>query len=200
MSMPRSRATVSARARSRLADVTPAVFSSSPVASWKRSPKTSLRTVLMRWTSSSSCRSRSSLAVTGLDLLALDEFCAHRQLVAGQAHRLAGQRLGHAGQLEHHAARLDDRHPALGRALAGAHAGLGRLLGDGLVGIDVDPHLAAALDLAGHRDSRRFDLAVGEPAGVERLDAVLAELHLGLAARDARAAPAVLLAVLDALR
>src|ERR1700730_17121769 len=136
MSMPRSRATVSARARSRLADVTPAVFSSSPVASWKRNPKTARRAVLMRSTSSSSCRSRNSLPVTTLDLLALNELRADRQLVAGEAHRLPGQRLGHAGQLEHHAARLDDRHPALGRALAGTHAGLGGLLGHGLVGID----------------------------------------------------------------
>ena len=53
---------VSARARSRLAEPTPAVFSSSPVACWKRRPKTSRREVLMCSTSSSSLRSRSSLA------------------------------------------------------------------------------------------------------------------------------------------
>src|SRR5262249_13924559 len=127
------------------------------------------------------------------------ELGAHRQLVAGQAHRLTRQRLRHAGELEHHAPRLDDRDPALGRTLAGAHAGLGRLLGDGLVGVDVDPHLAATLDLAGHRDTSGLDLAVGEPTGVERLDAVLAELHAGLAARQPGPAAAVLLSVLDAL-
>ena len=69
----------------------------------------------------------------------------------------------------------------------------------GLSGIDVDPDLAATLDLAGHRDTGGLDLAVGEPAGLERLEAVLAELHLGLAARQPGPAPAVLLAVLDAL-
>src|SRR6185295_18368483 len=133
-------------------------------------------------------------------VLAHDELGLHRQLVPREAHGLTGERLGHAGQLEHHAARLDHRDPALGRALAGAHAGLGGLLGHGLVGIDVDPDLAATLDLAGHRDSGGLDLAVGEPTGLERLDPVLAELDLGLAARQPGTPAAVLLAVLDALR
>src|SRR4051794_20109133 len=132
-------------------------------------------------------------------VLAQDELGLHGQLVPGEAHGLTGERLGHAGELEHHAAGLDDGHPALGVALAGAHAGLGRLLGDGLVGIDVDPDLAAALDLAGHRDTRGLDLAVRQPAGLERLDAVLAELHRRLAAREPGPPPAVLLAMPDAL-
>src|ERR671936_136714 len=42
---PRSRAIVRARARSRLAVPTPAGFPSSPVASWKRRPKSSRRAV-----------------------------------------------------------------------------------------------------------------------------------------------------------
>src|SRR5439155_11364020 len=112
---------------------------------------------------------------------------------------LAGQRVRHAGQLEHHAPGLDHGDPALGRALARAHAGLGRLLREGLVGIDVDPDLAAALHLAGHRDTRGLDLAVGQPALVERLEAVLAEPDAGLPAAETVPAPAVLLAVLDAL-
>src|SRR6201999_935698 len=106
-------------------------------------------------------------------------------LVAGQAHGLASERLRHAGELEHHAARLDDGNPTFRVALAGAHAGLGRLLGDGLVREDVDPHLAATLDLAGHRDTSRLDLAVGEPTSLERLQAVLAERHGLLTARHA---------------
>ena len=80
---------------------------------------------------------------------------------------------------------LHDGDPALGRALAGAHAGLGRLLRHGLVREDVDPDLAATLDLAGHRDSCGLDLAVGDPAGVERLQPVLAELHGRAALRQA---------------
>src|SRR5256885_533872 len=81
-----------------------------------------------------------------------------------------------ARQLEHHAARLDHRDPALRRALARAHAGLGRLRRDRLVGEDVDPDLAAALDLARHRDTGGLDLAVRDPAAVRRLEPVLAEL------------------------
>ena len=70
---------------------------------------------------------------------------------------------------------LHHRDPVLGVALARAHAGLGRLLGDGLVGEDVDPDLPATLDVAGHRDTGGLDLAVGDPARLERLDPVVAE-------------------------
>src|SRR5262249_48494529 len=89
---------------------------------------------------------------------------------------------------------------ALGRALAGAQGGLGGLLRVPFGGEDVDPALPATLDLAGHRDTGSLDLAVGEPAGLEGLQAVLAELHVRLPAREPGTASAVDLAVLDALR
>src|SRR6185436_1993712 len=127
------------------------------------------------------------------------ELGLHGQLVAGEAHRLARQRLGHARQLEHHATRLHNRDPALGRALARAHAGLGRLLRVRLVGEDVDPDLPATLDLARHRDSGGLDLAVGHPAAVERLQPVVAELQARAALRVAAPAAAMLLAPLDSL-
>ena len=86
----------------------------------------------------------------------------------------------------------DDAHPLLGRALALAHAGFLRLLGDRLVGEHAHPDLAAALDEAGHRDARRLDLPIGQPARLERLQPVVAERHVGpaprLAAPCARAA------------
>src|SRR3954452_7415526 len=116
-----------------------------------------------------------------------------------QAHGLAGEVLGHAGELEHHAARLDDGDPAFRVALTGTHAGLGRLLGVGLVREDVDPHLAATLDLAGHRDTSGLDLAVGEPTRLEGFQAVVAEGDRLLAPREAMPAPAMDLAELDAL-
>src|SRR5690348_4522594 len=97
--------------------------------------------------------------------LSLHDLRLHGELLAGQAQRLFRQRLRHAGELEHHASGLDHADPALGRALARAHAGLGRLLRDALVGEDVDPDLAAALDLARHGDTSRLDLAVRDPAG-----------------------------------
>src|SRR5207244_1741538 len=110
------------------------------------------------------------------------------------------ERLRHAGELEHHTARLDHRDPALGIALARAHARLGRLLRHRLVREDVDPDLAAALDLARHRDTSRLDLAVRDPAAVDRLQAVVAELHGRLPLRLAGASPAVDLAELRLLR
>src|SRR6201999_3773183 len=119
-------------------------------------------------------------------------------LVAGQAHGLASERLRHAGELEHHATGLDHGDPALRVALAGAHAGLGRLLGDGLVREDVDPHLAATLDLAGHGDTGGLDLPVGQPAGLEGLQPVVAEGHGLLAAGEPVAPAAMDLAVLYA--
>src|SRR4051812_35309160 len=137
-----------------------------------------------------------------LDPLGLtgDELRLDRQLMAGEAHGLARQGLRHARHLEHHAPGLDHSDPALGRALTGTHAGLGRLLRVRLVREDVDPDLASTLDLAGHRDTGSLDLAVGDPTAIERLEAVLAVL-------DVRAAPCIsghaapmLLAVLDAPR
>src|SRR5690349_1186706 len=131
--------------------------------------------------------------------LSLHDLRLHGELLPGEAERLLRERLRDAGELEHHAAGLDHGDPALGRALAGAHAGLGRLLREALVGEDVDPHLAAALDLAGHGDTSRLDLAVRDPAGVEGLEPVVAELDGRLAARVAGAAAAMHLAVLGLL-
>src|SRR5205085_10991851 len=114
--------------------------------------------------------------------------------------RLAGERLGDAGELEHDAPGLDDGDPALGVALALAHAGLGRLLRRRLVREDRDPDLAATLDLARHRNTSGLDLTVGDPAALERLQAVLAEVDLGASARVATHLAPELLAVLDPLR
>src|SRR4051794_36309199 len=132
--------------------------------------------------------------------LSLHDLRLHGELLAGQTQRLLRERLRHAGQLEHHAARLDHTDPALGRALARAHAGLGRLLRVRLVREDVDPDLAAALDLARHRDTSRLDLAIGDPTAVDRLQAVVAELDARLALRLPRAPAAVDLAELRLLR
>ena len=76
---------------------------------------------------------------------------------------------------------LDHRHPVLGVALARAHAGLGGLLGHGLVGEHPDPHLAATLDVPGHGDTGGLDLAGGEPGRLEGLDAEVAEVDVAAA-------------------
>src|SRR5204863_4822148 len=109
--------------------------------------------------------------------LSLHYLRLHGELLPGQAERLLGERLRHAGELEHHAAGLDHADPALGRALARAHARLGRLLREALVREDVDPDLAATLDLARHRDTSRLDLAVRDPPAVDGLESVIPELH-----------------------
>src|SRR6266542_1075696 len=134
-----------------------------------------------------------------LRVRALHELALHRQLVGRQPHGLLRGRLGDAGELEHHPAGLDHRHPPLGRALARAHAGLGGLLGDGPVGVEVDPHLAPTANMAGHGDTGRLDLPVADPGRLQRLQAVLAEGHRGPALGDPAAGRAVLLAVLHAL-
>src|SRR5262245_57135113 len=89
----------------------------------------------------------------------------HGQLVAGETKRLLRERLRDAGELEHHAARLHDGDPRLGRALALAHARLGRLLRDRLVREDVDPDLSAALDIERHRDPSRYTLEYTQNVG-----------------------------------
>src|SRR6476660_7041007 len=192
---------VSRRAISRFTPASAAVFSSAPVACWKRRLNSSWRLSSRARASSASVVSwsRRSLAFKGI-LLALHELRLDRKLHRGQADRLPRQRLGDARQLEHDAARPDHGNPELRRALAGAHPRLGRLLGHRLVREDRDPDLAAALDLAGHRDTGSLDLAVGDPAGLERLQSVLAELHARAARGLATAAPAMDAAVLGALR
>src|SRR5262249_38435547 len=148
-SASRSFTTVRMRAISRFASRSRAWFSSAPVTDWKRRLNNSCRRSASRCSRSSSVRSRSSDALVKEVFLSLHDLRLHGQLLAGQAQRLLGERLRHAGELEHHAARLDDADPALGRAFARAHARLGRLLREALVGEDVDPDLASTLDLAG---------------------------------------------------
>src|SRR5690606_11282917 len=65
---------------------------------------------------------------------------------------------------------------------------------------DVDPHLPATADVPGHGDTRRLDLAVGHVGLLQRLDAVLTEVHTSAALGHAAAAGPVLLAVLDPTR
>src|SRR5215208_2739842 len=133
------------RAISRFASFSRVVFSSAPVTDWKRRLNSSLRVSASLRASSSVVRSRMSLALKEIGL-PLHEPRLHGQLLAGEAERLLGERLRHAGELEHDPARLHDRDPPLRRALALAHPRLGRLLGERLVREDVDPDLAAALD------------------------------------------------------
>src|SRR5437763_9591998 len=116
------------RAISRLVSLRRAEFSSAPVTDWKRRLKSSCRLSVSRWSSSSSVSSRNSLGLVKELSLSLHNFALHGQLLTRKAQRFLRERLRHAGQLEHHAPRLDHCDPAFRRALTRAHAGLGGLL------------------------------------------------------------------------
>src|SRR5690606_40859098 len=75
--------------------------------------------------------------------------------------------------------------------------GFGGLLGQRAVREDVDPHLAATLDVPVDRDTGRLDLPVGDVTVRQRLNAVVTELHRGAAAGQPTLLGVVLLAVLD---
>src|SRR5690606_18050241 len=91
--------------------------------------------------------------------------------------------------LEHHAAGLDDGHVALIAAFAFTHAGLGGLLGDGLVREDPYVELARTLHRSRDRDTRGLDLTRGQKARLGRLQSEVAKgdfaATFGLAAHAA---------------
>src|SRR6185437_9445567 len=124
----------------------------------------------------------------------------HGKLGCRQTHGLLGHLLRNAFHFEQNLAGFDYRNPSLRRALAFSHTSLRRLLGNRLVGEYADPDLPAALDKAGHGDTRCFDLAIGDPTTAERFQSELSE-------RERRSAPgftfhadALLLAELDLFR
>src|SRR5829696_6337345 len=168
---------------------TRAVFSSCPVARWKRRLNCSFfsaRSWSWSWSGDIALRSESRCVdFMSSPLLgnALDEARLDRQLRGAEAQRLAGDVLGDAVDLEHDAAGRDARRPELGRALALAHAHLGRLLRHRHVREDPDPDPALALHLARDRAPRRLDLARGHALRLERLEAELAEIELRAALR-----------------
>src|SRR5689334_6163137 len=141
----------------------------------KRSSSISVISVRM----SASDISRISSAFIGVRLLFRNELRLEADLRRGECHRLLGDVGRHALELEQDAPRADHGHPTLGGALALTHARLRRLLRDRLVRVDPDPHLSATLDVASQSDTRRLDLAGRDPAGLQRLQPVVAEGNLG---------------------
>src|SRR4051812_25954155 len=99
------------------------------------------------------------------------------QLVPGFAHGFGCEVFAHARYLEEHAARLDNGHPVIRCALAGAHTGFGGLGAHRLVGEDTDPHLATALDMACDGTTGGLDLAAVDPGCFKSLQPVLPEGH-----------------------
>jgi hypothetical protein len=98
------------------------------------------------------------------------------ELVRSEAHRFLGGGLRHtAGLRKHHRAGTDHSHPRLDGTFTFTHPGFGRAGGDRLVRENADPDLAFALEGAVDRDTAGLDLAVGDPAAVEALQAEVAE-------------------------
>src|SRR6185369_12529822 len=185
---------VSTRAMSRRTARTRAVFSSWPLARWKRR----LNASFFSW---SSVLTRNSSAFIALLLLvARDDARLDRQLGGGQLEGFHRQVLLHAVDLEHDAARMDARHPVFRRPLARAHADFGGLAADRHVREHADPDLADALHMAGDRAARRLDLARGDPARLDGLQSIGAEVQLEAALRLAVDPALVSLPELGSLR
>src|SRR6185312_10070267 len=123
--------------------------------------------------------------------------CLQRQLVDCQAQCLACYLFTDTGEFEENSSRLDVCDPPFRRTLTGTHAGFGGLLGQRAVRINVDPDLAATLDVAGHRNTGRFNLAVGDVCRRQSLDTPLAEADLGAAGSSAGTTRVVLLTELN---
>src|SRR5437868_1905226 len=161
-------------------------FSSWLVADWKR------RLNCSRFSSASCCCSwssvltlRSSLAAILLFLLdqalaqARDDLGLDRQLFRRALERCLGERAGHAIQFEQDAAGLHPSDPEFGRALARAHADLGRFRAHRHVREHADPEAPRALDVARDRAARRLNLTRGDALRLHRLQTEGAEVELG---------------------
>src|SRR4051794_12625699 len=106
---------------------------------------------------------------------ALDEARLDRQLGGSQGQRLTRRLKVHAVDLEHHAARLDPRHPQFRRALARAHADFGGLLGDRQIREHADPDTTGALHVTGQRTTGGLDLTRSDAIRLHGLQPELAE-------------------------
>src|SRR5215813_185018 len=199
----RSRRMVLARARSRLACCTRDGFLATPMESWKRRLNSSSVSSRTFCSSSSPFMSRHADAFMGLCSLQGSgtghELGLDADLLRGEAEAFARRGLIHALHLVHDPAGLHHGNPELRVALALAHARLRGLLGHRLVREDANEDLPAALDAAGEGDAGRLDLAVGDPARLERLEPEIAEGQARSALGLAPHAAALGLAILDAL-
>ena len=96
--------------------------------------------------------------------------------------------------------RFHDCDPVFGGAFTGTHTNAERLLGNGLVGEDLDPDLTATLDVAGQGDTGGLDLVAGDPGGLSGGQAPLAIGHFVASGGLTGHAAAMDAAVFDTLR
>src|SRR5882672_10215183 len=188
------------RARSRLFLVTSEVASSVPARRRILRLKRFSRSSPALRVSSSTLSSFSSAAFISRSqpAAAADHPGVQGQLVRRERHGFLGDLRRHSLHLVEDAAHLHHGDPLFDIALAVAHARLGRLLGHRLVREHADPDLPAALDEAGHGDAARLDLARGQAARLQDLEAVVAEGEIAPAVGLALVATLLLLAELGA--
>src|SRR5262245_33407265 len=115
---------------------------------------------------------------------ALDEARLHRQLGGAEAQRLACGFLVDAVDLKHDTAGLHPAGPVVDRALAFAHADLGRLGRHRYIREHPDPHPALALHFTRNRAAGRLDLASGDAVRFHRLQSEATEIQIGAALGD----------------
>src|SRR6516164_9305807 len=147
------------RAISRRTVRTRAVFSSWPLARWKRRLNCSFCSwarSLLSW-SGVLARASSAFMISSLHAQPGHDLGLDGQLGGGQRAGLPRRLLRHAVDLEHDSAGMHARGPERRRALAAAHAHLGRLGRDRHVGEDPDPDTAEALQMPGDGAARRLD-------------------------------------------
>src|SRR5216684_1783294 len=178
------------RAMSRRASRSREVFSSCPVARWKRRLKRSffrLRTASSIWSGLIARISAVfiSAMITSLFRNARDEARLDRQFGGSERQGFFRGLHGDAVDFENHAAGLDPRHPQFRRALAGAHPHFGGLLRHRHVRENPDPDPAGALHVTGQRAAGGFDLARGDALGRHRLQAELTERQRRTRSRNA---------------
>src|SRR4029079_7563843 len=137
-------ATVLMRAMSRRTARTRPVFSSCPVARWKRRLNCSFLSFISSSESWSGVSARTSSDFISLLHDALDEARLDRQLGRREAEGFLGELQRDAVNLEQDASRLHARDPQLDAAFARTHAHFERLLGDRHVREHADPDAGSA--------------------------------------------------------
>ena len=128
-----------------------------------------------------------------------NELRLDRELVTSETHSFHCDLLGNAVHLEEDAARLNNSYPVLRRTFTGTHAGLGRFSRYRLIRENLDPDLAAALDVTRHGDTSCLDLTVRDPSRLEGYEAILAMANRIAAMSLALHTATELLAILSTL-
>src|SRR5215218_7388224 len=107
-----------------------------------------------------------------------DEFRLDRELLRRELERFASQFDIDPLDLVHHTARLYNRDPVIRSTFTRTHSGFSRLFGDRLIREYPDPDLTATFDVTRHRDTSRFDLAVGDPTRFQCFQSEVPEVQV----------------------